>query len=152
MRPSEQLTTEQAAQLQELIMQYSDAFSMGLHDLPPLLVEPMQIRLKPGTTPIRQKLRKEPMAAKDFVREQIMQLADGGIVRPSRSPWLQPIMVAAKKPPDKFRLQSRAMTAWHSRGTRKPTQLSSMRTFGVRWLVSYRRRRRTQVIKFMFVE
>jgi hypothetical protein len=77
---------------------------MELHDLPPLRVEPMRIRLKPGTIPIRQKLRKEPLAAKDFVHEQIMKLADGGIVRPSRSPWLQPIMVAAKKPPEMFRL------------------------------------------------
>jgi hypothetical protein len=101
---SDQLTAEQARQLEQLLIKYSDAFSMGLHDLPPLCVEPMQIRLKPGTVPIRQKLRKEPLAAKHFVHEQIMKLADGGIVRPSRSPWLQPITVAAKKPPEMFRL------------------------------------------------
>jgi hypothetical protein len=53
----------------------------------PLLTQ--VIKVKPGTEPIRQKMRKVPMGLKTKVKQSLDDMLACGIIRHSSSPWRQ---------------------------------------------------------------
>jgi hypothetical protein len=55
------------------------------------------IEIKPGTEPIRQKMRKVPQAFENQFKTTIHEMIKHGLIRASRSPWSSPVRLVRKK-------------------------------------------------------
>ena len=56
-----------------------------------------EIRLKPGTTPIKHRVRRVPVHLRDELKACIDSMLERGIIRPSKSEWAAPLVLVRKK-------------------------------------------------------
>ena len=90
------LSPMEQAQLEELLLNYRDVFSMGPEDLG--LTNVVQHQIVTGDAqPIRQAPRRLPQFLKSDVDRQVEEMIAHGIVQPSTSPWSSPIVLVKKQ-------------------------------------------------------
>ena len=90
------LSPEQVARGQQLLGQYADVFSQHEGDLGCSTALEHEIPLL-DDAPVRQRYRRLPPSQYEQVREHIQVLLDGGVIRPSTSPYASPIVIVQKK-------------------------------------------------------
>ncbi len=82
--------------LQQLLQKYNSLFAKGLNELGATSV--VHHKIETGqATPIKQLPRRLPNVLKPVVEQQVNEMLDNGIVRPSKSPWASPIVLVRKK-------------------------------------------------------
>ena len=96
------LTSEQVAQMAELINNYYQAFTLKGEIGKTQLVE-HKIELAEGTKPFSEPLRRRAQSQIDETRRQVKQMLKDGIIEESFSPWASAYVLAKKKTGD-FRL------------------------------------------------
>ncbi|GJW50403.1 putative reverse transcriptase domain-containing protein [Tanacetum coccineum] len=80
-----------------IIWDFPDVFPEVLPGLPPTQQVEFQIDLIPGATPVaRTPYRLAPSKMKEL-SEQLKELSDKGFIRPSSSPWGDPVLFVKKK-------------------------------------------------------
>ena len=62
--------------------------------------EECQIRLKPGTQPVKQRVRPLNPAQEKVLRDQVQEWLQAGVIEPSRSSWASPTVLVKKKSGD----------------------------------------------------
>ena len=90
------LTSQQAQQVEALIQQFPELFKENA----PLGIVPgikHQIRTEPGAIPIRTKQWRMPETSRSEIRRQCDEMLDMGVIEPSTSPWLSPVVLVRKK-------------------------------------------------------
>ena len=99
------LSNEQRAQLYTLFKKYAAAVCMDTHsDLPPANVPPMRIDTS-NKSPVCQKARPIPVAAKQFAEDEIKAMLKAGfIVRVFDSAWASPVHIVPKRGSKKWRM------------------------------------------------
>ena len=80
----------------ELLGQYADVFSQHDSDLGCSTLLEHEIPLL-DDAPVRQRYRRLPPSQYEQVREHIQTLLEGGVIRPSTSPYASPIVIVQKK-------------------------------------------------------
>ena len=87
------LTTEEKEKLHGLLEEFSELFDDGE------LGRTSKIRHAITTfgPPIRQPIRRLPVALKKTVQEEVQKMLKNKIIRPSTSPWSSPIIMVGKK-------------------------------------------------------
>ena len=90
------LSPAQVALGQQLLGQYADVFSRHDGDLGCSTVLEHEIPLL-DHAPVRQRYRRLPPSQYEQVREHIQVLLEGGVIRPSTSPYASPIVIVQKK-------------------------------------------------------
>ena len=92
----EHLEQTQRDQLLRLVTNYSDVFS----DTPGVATLPAYDLDTGQTTPICRKPYRPALQWKPKIEQELQNLLDAGIIRPSSSPWSSPIMAVPKKTGD----------------------------------------------------
>ena len=90
------LTTREAEQLSDLLLDFSDVFSEGSHDLGRTDLVKHNINTE-GAAPIRQPARRLPLAKRDETIKAIDGMSKQGVIEPSASPWSSPVVLVKKK-------------------------------------------------------
>ena len=90
------LTPEQVGRGQRLLETYADVFSRSDVDLGCTTELQHEIPLT-DEVPVRQRYRRLPPSQYEQVREHIQGLLEGGVIRPSTSPYASPIVLVQKK-------------------------------------------------------
>ena len=90
------LTPEQVRQGKQLLGAYADVFSQSDVDLGCTTELQHEIPLT-DEVPVRQRYRRLPPSQYEQVREHIQGLLEGGVIRPSTSPYASPIVLVQKK-------------------------------------------------------
>ncbi|XP_063635172.1 uncharacterized protein LOC134805908 [Cydia splendana] len=96
----EQLTDSQKRQCEELLSEFKDCFSTGMHDLGFTNVTEMEIHLK-DTTPVVYRPYRLAHSERKLVQDMVSDMLDHGIVRESESPYASPIVLVKKKSGEK---------------------------------------------------
>ena len=92
----EGLPHEEKQRLISLITKFSDVFATNPRK--PSLVKTMEHRIITGDAqPVRQRPRRIPQAWNSEVNDQIQEMLENDIIRPSSSPWNAPIILVKKK-------------------------------------------------------
>lgn len=91
---TERLTTDQTEHLQRTLKEIFEQMPEGLGRTP--LVEHV-VRLKKGIEPIKQRFYPMSPAIQKIVHQELEEMLKLGVVRPSRSAWSSPIVMARKK-------------------------------------------------------
>ena len=82
--------------INKVLTDWSGAFSTDLHKLGRCRVEPCEIPT--GTAfPIKQRPYRLPLCKRKLVEEEIDNMLQAGVIRPSRSAWASPIVLVPKK-------------------------------------------------------
>eukprot|EP00731_Ephydatia_muelleri_P033914 Em0041g27a len=88
-----ELTTKEMKELRGLLEEYSELFSDGELG--------RTSKVKHGIStfgpPIRQPIRRQPVALRKTVQEEIHKMLKNKVIRPSTSPWSSPIIMVRKK-------------------------------------------------------
>ena len=92
----EHLEQTQKDQLLKLVTNYSDVFS----DTPGVAALPAYNLDTGQATPICRKPYRPALQWKPKIEQELQNLLDAGIIRPSSSPWSSPIMAVPKKTGD----------------------------------------------------
>ena len=95
-RTKQSIDEEYHQDVATLLNEYSDVFSQGDHDIG----RTDKIKHSIHTTcaaPIRQRPRRHPMGQREEVENQVQDMLDRGIIKPSTSPWSSPIVLVDKK-------------------------------------------------------
>ena len=80
-----------------IVKEFPDVFPEELPGLPPTCDVEFCIEVLPGTAPIsRAPYRMAPVELADL-KDQVQELLDKGLVRPSSSPWGAPVLLVKKK-------------------------------------------------------
>ncbi|GJS64395.1 putative reverse transcriptase domain-containing protein, partial [Tanacetum coccineum] len=80
-----------------IVQDFSNVFPEDLPGLPPTRQVEFQINLIPGVAPVaRAPYRLAPSEMKEL-SEQLKELSDKGLIRPSSSPWGAPVLFVKKK-------------------------------------------------------
>ena len=95
-RSATDLTAKEAEQLLDLLLEFSDVFSEGSHDLGRTDMVKHQINTN-GAAPIRQSPRRLPLAKREAATKAIDEMSKQGVIEPSASPWSSPVVLVKKK-------------------------------------------------------
>ena len=90
------LTADQAQQVEALVQEFPELFKENA----PLGVVPgikHQIRTVPNAFPVRTKQWRMPETSRTEIRKQCDDMLNMGVVEPSASPWLSPVVLVRKK-------------------------------------------------------
>ena len=91
-----EVTTEQRMRLEELLNEYKDVLSVDEYDMG--LTDLIQHDIDTGTErPVRQQLRKTPMAYHPIIEQHIQTMLKQGLIEPSRGDWASNIVLVQKK-------------------------------------------------------
>ena len=92
----ESITKEEVTQLEALVQEYTDVFTIDPSDL--CTTDRITHGIETGDQrPIRQPPRRVPFALRDQVNKMVQDMLDRGIIEPSKSPWASPIVLVEKK-------------------------------------------------------
>ena len=90
------LTGDQLFQVQQLLQGYDDMFSHGAFDMGRTTL--VEHSIDTGSQrPIRQGLRRHPVAHLDTIDEQVEELIRNDFVEPAASPWASNVVLVRKK-------------------------------------------------------
>ena len=90
------LTGSQRQQVEQLLTRYDDVFSRGAFDMGRTSL--VEHTIDTGSQrPIRQGLRRHPMAHLDTIDEQVDELIQNDFVEPAASPWCSNVVLVRKK-------------------------------------------------------
>ena len=92
------LGQEESTQLYKLLDEYQDVCSKGDHDLGKTTLVEHHINTE-DARPIRQPLRRINPAQRPIVDQKIAEMLEQGVIVPSSSPWVSPVVIVAKKGP-----------------------------------------------------
>ncbi|KAH9136416.1 hypothetical protein AeRB84_018405, partial [Aphanomyces euteiches] len=82
------LTAEEAARLESLLSRHVDVFREDLGNDPPVKVEPLKVRVKPDSKPVKCGMRRYPPAHLEYMREHVAALeANGMVYKNNRATW-----------------------------------------------------------------
>ena len=95
-RSSEGLDDSQKDQLYSLLVEFKDVFSDGLSDIGRTSLTSHQIDTG-GQKPIKQQPRRLPLAKVEMAQKAIEEMHEQGVIEPSNSPWMSPIVLVKKK-------------------------------------------------------
>ena len=93
---SANLSSEQTALLSSVLEKYSDIFAQSDSDLGHTTILEHGIDTQ-GHAPIYQRPYRIPEAQRKVVDAHVKDMADRGVIRPSKSPWSSPIVLVGKK-------------------------------------------------------
>ena len=96
------LTPEQIQQLKNLLERHKDIFANSTADLTGTSIIKHIIKTKEG--PIHLPPYRTPVTLKPLVKEQLKELLENQIIRPSNSPYGAPIIMVKKKEEGKYRM------------------------------------------------
>ena len=89
---------EQAEQARSLLKEYHDIFSLEKRDMGHTNATEHKIVLKdPDTLPFKERFHRIPPPQLDEVREHLKLMLDAGVIRPSKSPWCNAVVLVRKK-------------------------------------------------------
>lgn len=92
----EQLTTQQRFQATELLRKYENVFSKNEYDIGQ--TDLVEYHIDTGShRPIRQPLRRHPIAHQQIIDEHVDRMLAQGIVEPAASPWTSNVVLVRKK-------------------------------------------------------
>ena len=90
------LSPQQLSQMQALLKEYMDIFSLQPSDLG--TSDQMTHSIDTGDhRPIRQPPRRLPFSLRSKTNELVKEMLDQGIIQPSKSPWASPVVLVEKK-------------------------------------------------------
>ena len=90
------LSSEQLTQMQNLLKEYADIFSLHPSDLG--TTDQITHSINTGDhEPIRQPLRRLPFSLRSKTNELVQEMLDQGVIQPSKSPWASPVVLVEKK-------------------------------------------------------
>jgi predicted aspartyl protease/transposase InsO family protein len=90
------LTADQQLSVRQLLMQYDDIFSRGAYDMGRTSL--VEHSIDTGDhRPIRQGLRRHPMAHLTMIDEQVNEMLQNDLVEPAASPWASNVVLVRKK-------------------------------------------------------
>ena len=89
---------EQAEKARSLLKEYHDIFSLEKHDTGHTKATKHKIVLKdPDTPPFKERFHRIPPPQFDEVHAHLKMMLDAGVIRPSNSPWCNPVVLVRKK-------------------------------------------------------
>ena len=92
----ENMTSDQQQEAQQLLQQYDDIFSRGAYDMGRTTL--VEHSIDTGDhRPIRQGLRRHPMAHLDVIDAQVNAMLENDLVEPAASPWASNVVLVRKK-------------------------------------------------------
>lgn len=59
-------------------------------------IQPITIRIQPGTSPIKQNVRQKAIAEKEVIDREVQKMLELGVIRHSASPWASPVHLVPK--------------------------------------------------------
>ena len=95
-RSSGGLDDSQKKQLYSLLVEFRDVFSNGSGDIGRTSLTSHKIDTG-DQKPIKEPPRRPPLAKVDIVQKAIKEMHEQGVVEPSNSPWMSPIVLVKKK-------------------------------------------------------
>ena len=95
-RSDTELNKTQQQSLYQLLLQYTDIFATGQHNLGQTTVIKHQIDTK-NVPPIRQQARRVPPGHRQEAKQLLNDMLDSNIITPSSSPWASPVVFVRKK-------------------------------------------------------
>lgn len=95
-----QLTEEQRRKCHNLLTEYKDCFSTGMHDLGFTNVAEMEIHLT-DSSPVVYRPYRMAYSERKLVQDMVSDMVEHGIVRESSSPFASPIVLVKKKSGEK---------------------------------------------------
>ena len=95
-RASTEVDEQYHPQIADLLNKYEDVFSKGDDDIGRTDAVTHSIHTT-CAAPIRQRPRRPPMGQRQEIEQQVQNMLERGIIRPSRSPWSSPIVLVKKK-------------------------------------------------------
>ncbi|RHY48633.1 hypothetical protein DYB30_013789, partial [Aphanomyces astaci] len=70
------LAPAEATRLHDLLAKHIDVFREDLGDVPPVKVEPLKVRIKPGSTPVKCGMRRYPPLHVEYMRSHVAAMED----------------------------------------------------------------------------
>ena len=99
------------AEVDQVLIEHQHVFSTDEDKLGECFMEPCQINTG-DALPIKQRPRRLPLSKRHLVEEQIKEMEEAGVIRPSSSPWASPIVLVPKKDgTTRFCIDFRAMNS-----------------------------------------
>lgn len=95
-RTKQSIDSKYHSDVVNLLQDYSDVFSRGEHDIGCTNKMTHSIHTT-CAAPIRQRPRRHPMGQREKVEQQINDMLDRNVIKPSVSPWSSPIVLVNKK-------------------------------------------------------
>jgi len=91
-----ELSEEERQQAEKLLKDYADVFSKGEYDIG--LTDMAELRIDTGThRPIRQPLRRHPVAQLDIIDQQVEDMLAHDLIEPSVGPWASNVILVRRK-------------------------------------------------------
>ncbi len=92
------LSGDEAEHLRSLLLKHVDVFRVDLGDDPPVKVEPLKVRIKPDSVPVRCGMCRYPPAHVEYMREHVAALeANKMVYLNNRSMWAAAPRIVPKK-------------------------------------------------------
>ena len=91
------LSPETKEKMKELLLKYQDVFSRDAYDMGYCDLVPHEIRLKPGTVPIRQAPYRVGYHQNKEIEKHVQELLDKDLIEKTVSPWSAPVLLISKK-------------------------------------------------------
>ena len=90
------LSIQELKCLQDFLIQHEDVFALDSSELGSTDIVTHSIDTG-DQPPIRQPVRQTPFALRSKVDEMVKEMMEQGVVQPSHSPWVSPIVLVKKK-------------------------------------------------------
>jgi hypothetical protein len=93
------ITDEQRNEFRSLLSEYEDLFPKTVADLPGITEFDYTIELEEGADqkPISCRLRRYSPSERGAIQAELETMLEAGVVRPSKSPWVSPVVLVPKK-------------------------------------------------------
>jgi len=92
-----ELSENEKLQLDKLLCEFSDIFATNTHSMGHTHAGEHEILIKEGSRPIKSKPYRVSPKERDIIKNQIAEMLEHNIIRPSKSPWASPVVLVRKK-------------------------------------------------------